>query len=210
VDCGRSQTIPFGQAVYPSGKTHLDSTVQYSCATNYRLNGPGTRTCNANSAWSGVTPKCEEIRCGYPHLPPSSVATVAKNDRFNTQSLITADNASQQNVNTTFRIGTLLKLRCERGYVLEGDKMQTCENGGIWSVKEKPLCKFVDCGPPVDIVNGIKTLTSNTSFFGSAVIYDCINGYELMGNSRRLCLDNATWSGYEPSCKGKTYRVFLS
>ncbi|XP_021968417.1 sushi, von Willebrand factor type A, EGF and pentraxin domain-containing protein 1 isoform X1 [Folsomia candida] len=201
IDCGRSQTIPFGQAVYPSGKTYLDSTVQYSCAPNYRLSGPGTRTCTANGGWSGSTPSCLEVRCSFPHLPPSSVATVAKNDRFNTQSLLTAESASQQNLNTTFRIGTILKLRCERGYVLEGDKMQTCNGGGVWSTSDKTMCKFVDCGDLPEIANGKKSCTSNTTVFGSAVIYECLNGYTLIGNSRRLCLENSTWSGSEPYCR---------
>jgi hypothetical protein len=61
IDCGRAQTIPYGQVGYPSGKTHLDSVVQYSCAPNYKLNGPGERICTPNGIWSGSTPKCEGI-----------------------------------------------------------------------------------------------------------------------------------------------------
>jgi len=130
------------------------------------------------------------------------VATFAKNDRLNTQSLITAESAAQQNLNTSYRIGTVIKLRCERGYVIEGDRMQTCEVGGVWSFETEAQCKFVDCGEPAQIANGEMKLPSNTTHFGSAVIYECSSGYKLVGTSRRLCLENGTWSGYDPHCRG--------
>jgi len=60
VDCGRTQTIPYGQITYPNkGATYLGSSVEYSCAPNYNLHGNAKRTCMPNGLWSGNTPKCE-------------------------------------------------------------------------------------------------------------------------------------------------------
>ncbi|ODM90554.1 CUB and sushi domain-containing protein 1 [Orchesella cincta] len=201
IDCGRAQTIPFGQVSYFSGKTHLGSVVQYSCAPNYRLNGPGNRTCNVNGHWSGNTPKCEEIRCSYPPIPPAAVATVSKNDRFNAQTILTSESTSSNT--TTFRIGSILKYRCERGYKLLGDHLRSCEDGGEWSVINNPECIFVDCKPPQPFNNGEVKLTSNATYFGSTAIYECWNGFKLVGNARRSCLENASWSGKDPHCRGQ-------
>lgn len=67
-----------------------------------------------------------------------------------------------------------------------------------------PLNSFVapldiDCGPPPSIVNGM--VESATTHYGSLAEYRCNEGYRLAnGAERRLCLENATWSGSDPAC----------
>ena len=45
------------------------------------------------------------------------------------------------------------------------------------------------------------TVTSGI-VFQSVANYFCDNGYYLVGVQRRMCENNAVWSGVEPECKG--------
>lgn len=41
----------------------------------------------------------------------------------------------------------------------------------------------------------------NATYYGATVLYECDANYKLDGASRRLCLENATWSHDSPTCK---------
>lgn len=60
----------------------------------------------------------------------------------------------------------------------------------------------VDCGSPGKLESGKVTLTSNATYYGALALYSCDNNYELDGVSRRLCLENGTWSSEAPVCGG--------
>lgn len=49
----------YGEVHYTNGTTYLRSTLTYSCAKNYKLNGISKRHCMETGQWSGATPKCE-------------------------------------------------------------------------------------------------------------------------------------------------------
>lgn len=51
-------------------------------------------------------------------------------------------------------------------------------------------------------VNGMVTLTNGT-LEGAVAIYTCELGYELIGDSLRVCGNNARWLGRSPMCSGK-------
>lgn len=80
-----------------------------------------------------------EIRCPEPELPTHAIISVTGNDRVYGRTLIrTSNDALSQ---TTYKIGALVKYRCERGYKILGDPLSTCEENGKWS-GEIPHC---DC-----------------------------------------------------------------
>ena len=58
----------------------------------------------------------------------------------------------------------------------------------------------IDCGELADPANGNVTLTG-TGFEDEAT-YTCDDGHILSGNSPRVCMANAMWSGSEPVCEG--------
>jgi hypothetical protein len=37
----------------------------------------------------------------------------------------------------------------------------------------------------------------------SVAVYNCSAGFEIVGIDARLCLENGSWNGTEPLCKGK-------
>ena len=43
----------------PGGGASLGTTVMYTCITGYVISGESTRTCQADSTWSGSPPTCE-------------------------------------------------------------------------------------------------------------------------------------------------------
>lgn len=198
IDCGKVAQLQNGSINYINGSTHLDSEVTYSCSKNYKLVGPSVRKCLETQKWSAVQPKCEEIRCPEPVLPGHSVISVTGNDRVYGRTLIRTSNDAMST--TTYKIGALVKFRCERGYKIIGDPLSTCEDNGHWG-GEIPQCIFVDCGVPDKIEHGHFMLVSNVTYYGAAVLYECEANYELEGYARRLCLENGTWSSETPSCK---------
>ncbi|XP_014203613.1 sushi, von Willebrand factor type A, EGF and pentraxin domain-containing protein 1 [Copidosoma floridanum] len=201
VDCGKVVPVPNGSVDYVNGTTFLGSEITYSCVKNYKLVGTPRRYCLDNGFWSDATPKCEEIRCPEPVLAKHGILSLTGNDRMYGRTLIRTGTAENSNTGaTSYKIGALAKYRCERGYKVVGDSLSTCEDNGKWS-GDVPQCVYVDCGKPEDTEHGKFTLTSNVTYYGSAVLYECDNNYELDGFARRLCLDNATWSNEVPSCK---------
>lgn len=150
------------------------------------------------------TPNCylyyfsSEIRCGEPPLPPNSIISVTLNDRSATRSLITA--TPGYNLKQTFRLGSVIRIRCERGYKMVGESaLRTCVDGE-WS-GETPSCQYVDCGEPASIQNGKYELSSNTTFLGSSSTYECDAGWKLIGRKRVICREDGKWSG-TASCQG--------
>lgn len=66
---------------------------------------------------------------------------------------------------------------------------------------DNPLIADVDCGNPEKVTNGKVTLPSNASYYGALALYSCDPNFELDGVSRRLCLENGTWSSDSPACR---------
>ena len=64
VDCG-ALNDPNNGDVSLTGTT-FESTATYSCSDGYVLEGEQTRTCQADTEWSGTVPHCRR-KC--PHYP---------------------------------------------------------------------------------------------------------------------------------------------
>ena len=58
IDCGPPEIPQNGYVTLPSGQTHLDDYVLYSCGTGYTLEGREQRACQENGLWSGDMPGC--------------------------------------------------------------------------------------------------------------------------------------------------------
>ena len=58
VDCG-SLSDPSNGAVDTSSGTTFMRTATYTCNTGYTLTGSNTRTCQADTDWSGSEPACD-------------------------------------------------------------------------------------------------------------------------------------------------------
>ena len=57
----------------------------------------------------------------------------------------------------------------------------------------------VEC-PILDPPKDGKVFFTSTSF-GAVARYECISGFELLGDEERTCLEDGQWSGSDPICE---------
>ena len=62
-------------------------------------------------------------------------------------------------------------------------------------------CTVINCGNLENVGNGAVDTSGGTNY-KCAAVYTCNIGYIIIGNIARLCQENATWSGSEPTCDG--------
>ncbi|KAF2351791.1 C-type lectin-like, partial [Trinorchestia longiramus] len=198
VDCGRVLPLVRGEVKYlnEGDASYLGSQVQHVCNLNYRLTGDEIRTCMKDGQWSGVAPRCEEIRCSNPVVPELARISISRNDRR--LSSVVRGHADMQ-PDHSYKVGSTITYRCDKGYVVDGVTLRTCGTNGTWS-GEAPTCKFVDCGLPDPISPGVFRLPSNETSYGASVSYECDPNWKVEGRFRRFCLENGTWSGPTPKC----------
>ena len=60
---------------------------------------------------------------------------------------------------------------------------------------------IVTCDDLSDPANGVVDQPSNS--VGTVAIYDCNEGYLLVGSDTRTCQESGEWSGEEPGCECK-------
>lgn len=198
VDCGRVPPMTRGEVFYLNESTFLGSHLTYTCNQNYKLIGDGHRVCERDSRWSGEAPKCEEIRCSEPEHPALTRHTITGNDRRMSSTVARRRDPKPADP-YTYRVGSVVTYRCERGYVVQGGGMRTCSLTGNWT-NDPPSCKYVDCGQPENIEHGTWRLLSNETFYTAQVAYECPENWKLDGRLRRFCQENGTWAGETPKC----------
>ena len=151
------------------------SSVIYACNTGYRSVGATSLSCGMNGQWLGDLPLCEIVTCGPPPVVPSSNTIV-----------------------TAFTYGSTVSYYCDLGYILHGDPIAMCNQNGQWSSSGNTTCLLVDCGRPVDILNGNVQYDSTT--YQSTSTYSCNNMHRLTGESTLKCGSNGLWEGVVPFC----------
>ena len=62
----------------------------------------------------------------------------------------------------------------------------------------------MDCGTLPNPVNGQVNHTAGTTL-GQTATYSCNAGYDLVGNSTRVCETTGVWSGSAPTCPSKLF-----
>nr|CAG4648642.1 EOG090X05QS [Polyphemus pediculus] len=96
------------------------------------------------------------------------------------------------------QVGDTIEYTCEAGYHLIGDNLRTCLADGQWSGSD-PACDPVICPVPKNPEHG----TWNVGGFvpGSAIRFECHQGYTLVGSATITCLMNKEWSDDPPLCQ---------
>ncbi|CAG2104634.1 unnamed protein product, partial [Medioppia subpectinata] len=178
VNCGSLPHIPHGRVEFVNNsRTTFNASARYSCDENYTLVGNNTRVCEGNSTWSGIEPKCLYSWC--------PVLTFIHNGAIN------ITNRTENGLAT---------YTCHKGHILVGNSTRKCQLGGKWT-DEEPVCKFIDCGVPLEVRNSKFRLLNGTTYYNSVVKYECDNNYTIDGHELRNCTELANWSGVEPNCK---------
>ncbi|XP_066295428.1 sushi, von Willebrand factor type A, EGF and pentraxin domain-containing protein 1-like isoform X3 [Branchiostoma lanceolatum] len=163
-------TAPANGAV--SGTNSYEDVATFTCDPGYSLVGGSTRTCQADTTWSGSSPTCTAVQCPALTAPANGA------------------------VSGTNFYGDVATFTCDPGYGLVGGSTRTCQADTTWS-GSSPTCTAVQCPALTAPANGA---VSGTNFYGDVATFTCDPGYNLVGGSTRTCQADATWSGSSPTC----------
>ncbi|XP_048248139.1 uncharacterized protein LOC124151774 isoform X1 [Haliotis rufescens] len=103
------------------------------------------------------------------------------------------DVSSPLNINTTeTAYSTVVSYFCDEGFLREGAANVICDMGGFWRPDKLPVCIEIDCGSPGVPANAVLVTLDKTTFGGEA-IYQCLEGYNLIGQNQVTCSEQG-WS----------------
>lgn len=139
---------------------------------------------SASGSWSHSEPKCVYKWCGQLGALPNGHLTV-----------------------TNRTVDGVAMYTCNGGHKLIGVRERRCLLGGRWT-GEEPLCKYIDCGLPIQPQHGRHRLLGDATTYESKIVYECDLNHTLIGNATRVCTEMGTWSGVEPTCKRKSSWAF--
>jgi len=115
--------------------------------------------------------------CGKPEQPPNSTL-----------------------ISNNFNVGSRIEYICDEGHLLVGPARRNCLATGFYS-EFPPVCRYLECGMPADIVNGRLAFVNGTRQFKSIIKYQCNPGYVLVGRNELMCDVDQRWNGPPPRCE---------
>ncbi|KAG7461968.1 hypothetical protein MATL_G00196770 [Megalops atlanticus] len=176
VSCGAPPPVPNAQVI---GDTFtFGSQVQYSCLKGFELETQtDTLSCLSDGSWSPHRVRCRPQPCALlPNL---------------THVVITGEEVTPT--------GRTVTLSCEQGYHLQGPEVSECQPGGSWSPGfSSDTCVPVSCGMPLPLHHG--NIEGESYNYGDVIIYKCLPGFKIQGDSMKICQGDKTWSGGHPVC----------
>ena len=174
-ECALPESIENGYAYTETAALTVGSIAQYTCHQGYDIDGNATRVCLQNESWSSTPPTCRPVKC----VPPPVIA----HGTF---------------INDVGVYNTTVLYKCRNHYQLLGDSLLTCNENQTWS-GAVPYCTPKNCSDLGTISYGRVVYDSRK--VGDEAEYLCHDGYRLIGDIRRECLPDLTWSGNEPECE---------
>uniref|UniRef100_A0A672MSI0 Sushi repeat-containing protein SRPX2 n=1 Tax=Sinocyclocheilus grahami TaxID=75366 RepID=A0A672MSI0_SINGR len=94
-------------------------------------------------------------------------------------------------------LGTHCLLSCDRGYKQLGRSSVQCMPNRRWS--GSAVCRKIHCNVLPLIDHGLYSCTRGF-VVDSRCDYNCYEGYQIEGDHYRMCQEEGTWSGTEPTC----------
>ncbi|XP_073244344.1 sushi, von Willebrand factor type A, EGF and pentraxin domain-containing protein 1-like isoform X3 [Porites lutea] len=172
--------VPANGFVFGDNLQH-HSNVQFWCAKGFVLRGSSIIQCK-DGQWDAPFPVCEAgpspDSCRKPPVPPNAVVVPLQTQR------------------QWFNDNERVYYKCISGYSLSGFSIRRC-NKGVWS-RLSFSCNAISCGHPGVPVHG--KINSYVFSYNSSVEYSCNPGYAIVGQKKRVCQANQTWTGSLPRC----------
>ncbi|ESO92606.1 hypothetical protein LOTGIDRAFT_233055 [Lottia gigantea] len=150
------------------------AVLNYTCLDGFKMVGDAQRRCGLLGQWEPGSPRCETTICPDLNDIDYGIVTILGN---------------------TF--GGSAVYKCVAGYEIFGLDNRMCLASGEWEDQD-PICAPIHCHHPHALKNG--QITGTDYHFEKEIVYKCNEGYNLRGNSVRLCQANRRWSGKKPTC----------
>ncbi|KAK2086452.1 Membrane cofactor protein [Saguinus oedipus] len=164
--------------------------VEYDCKKGYHHFAPFLThsICDRNHTWLPISDEpCVRKVCHYIPNPLHGEAILA---------------------NGSYSFGNQLHFICNDGcdpapgpdpFSLIGESTIYCRDNSVWS-GDAPECKVVKCRFPV-IENGKQIAGFGKKFYYKAtVIFECDEGFHIIGSDTIVCNSNSTWDPPVPKC----------
>ncbi|XP_077758389.1 complement receptor type 2 isoform X2 [Canis aureus] len=165
--------------------------VSYECDQGFSLLGEKNIRCisdpKGHGSWSKPLPQC---------LKPPPV-THCPNPEVKHGYKLNKTHASYAHNDTVY-------FACNAGFIMNGSHVIQCHTNNKW-MPGVPTCikkAFIGCQLPLKIPNGNHTGGDIARFSpGMSILYNCDQGYLLVGVALLLCTHDGTWSQPAPYCK---------
>ncbi|KAI5095993.1 sushi, von Willebrand factor type A, EGF and pentraxin domain-containing protein 1 isoform X4 [Silurus meridionalis] len=177
ITCLEPPTITNGQFIPPKVLYKYGETVTYNCVEGFKLYGSPTISCSDNGMFETFRPECREIFCDPPSIQNAVI-----------------DETSRA---WAYRYQTSIKIRCNKGYRLEGSEYMTCGNDG-WT-PALPRCVKLSCDAPKIDYAVIQEIDSDAT----SIRVKCKTGYRINGSDYLTCEENG-WNSSLPKCNKVT------
>ncbi|XP_026155176.1 sushi, von Willebrand factor type A, EGF and pentraxin domain-containing protein 1 isoform X2 [Mastacembelus armatus] len=178
VSCGKPPPVPHAQVV---GDTFtFPNQVTYRCDDGYvQATQTASLSCQSDATWSKHSIRCRPAPC----LIPTNISTP--------NLVITGKDLTP--------VGDTITLSCPPGFYVKGPALAECQLGGSWAPSTSTAsCELVVCEKPPPVLHGV---TEGDNYnYGDFVIYSCLPGFDMKGDSVQTCQGDGTWSGTQPVC----------
>ncbi|XP_077456852.1 sushi domain-containing protein 1 [Stigmatopora argus] len=177
--CGNPHNVPHTGHIW-NGISTPGSVVNYYCKQGFNQSeGSSVSRCKLDGNWTETNISCKEIDCGS---PPEISHAVLLWDHIST-------------------VGSQVVYQCQSGYYGVGRRNKTvCADNGEWDTLSLH-CQEMQCQDPLFIPN-TQRRWDGTSHVGSAVIYECNDGYYASsGRNFSVCGKNGLWEEIDLWCE---------
>nr|XP_043878628.1 sushi, von Willebrand factor type A, EGF and pentraxin domain-containing protein 1 isoform X4 [Solea senegalensis] len=182
VSCGKPPTVPHAHVV--GGTFTFPNQITYRCEEGYALaTQTASLSCQSHGSWSKHSIRCRPSPCLLP-------------TNFSIPQLVIAGKELTP-------VGGTISLSCPPGFYLQGSPLAECQLGGGWTPGIMTVsCKLVMCEKPPSLPHGVAE--GDNYNYGDFVMYSCLPGFYMKGDSIQTCQGDRTWSGTQPVCVAQT------
>ncbi|XP_052281318.1 sushi, von Willebrand factor type A, EGF and pentraxin domain-containing protein 1-like [Dreissena polymorpha] len=211
-----------------SGQTSTLSTnatvtsVTFSCANGYTLNGIASMTCLSTGNWTDVQPSC--TICKTLTNPLSGTVTLSTNGLVTKATYSCSSGYTLQGVTNRTCLtdgnwdgadstcscdapstpiggsvaanGSVALYTCNLGSTIIGSASRSCQSDGSGWSGTNPAC--TTCVTLTTVVGGSYSLTTNG--IQTSATYTCNVGFTLNGDNQITCQSTGVWSPVQPTC----------